>query len=178
LQPRTIRRSALKGEQTWVWTTLRRVLRQVLDSPANDFELSNHCVLLHSIAHEGVSAASCVLLDVVDGVADMREIDAVVLHSGRDSDRIRPRSAGCTLTSVRTSTFRWSRSSRSCPERDEIQQGAPGVHIDQQVNVAAGMVLATSHRSEYAKVVSAVHRCDSEDLVPLALQIHSAWGPF
>jgi len=51
--------------------------------------------------------------DVLDSVADVSELDAVVFHSGRASARTRSRSAGCRLGSVRTSTLQPRSSSRS-----------------------------------------------------------------
>ena len=51
---------------------------------ADDLELGNDGILPHPLAHERVAAYRCVLFNVVDCVADVAEIDAVVLHSGRD----------------------------------------------------------------------------------------------
>jgi hypothetical protein len=71
--------------------------------------------------HERVTANGRVLLDVVDGVADVTEVDALVLHSGRNAARMRSRSAGLRLAPVNTSTLRVQELFEILAERHEVQ---------------------------------------------------------
>lgn len=64
-------------------------LRKSLDCLADDLELSDHGILLHSVGEECRLASRSVALDVVDGIPDVPEIDALVLHRARASAVIR-----------------------------------------------------------------------------------------
>jgi hypothetical protein len=85
------------------------------DRLADDLELSDDRILPHPVGKERLLAHRCIGLDVVDGVPDVPQVDALVLHSSRASAAIRGRRAGWMLSSVKTSTFRWSSSCTSWP---------------------------------------------------------------
>ena len=63
-------------------------LRQVLNSLADDLQVSDHGVLRLGIGEESISSACGVLKNPVQAVANMCQIDAIATHSGLACARI------------------------------------------------------------------------------------------
>jgi hypothetical protein len=57
-------------------------------------------------------------------------------------------------------------------KRDEIEQRAFRLHVDQQLEIALRPLIATRDRTEQANVSSSVSCCDVSDLVSFVLDIH------
>jgi hypothetical protein len=67
--------------------------------------------------------------------------------------------------------FAQQQSSSSCP-RDEIEQRAFRLHVDQQLEIALRPLIATRGRTEQADVSRSVSCCDVSDLISFVLDIH------
>ncbi len=78
--------------------------------------------------------------------------------------------ASWRLASVRTSTFR-SSGLEILGQTDKIQEGAVGLHADQQVEVACRTVDATRDRSEHAHAAGAVSCANVDNRVALLLEV-------
>jgi hypothetical protein len=71
----------------------RRALRclcgKILGRLSDDFQCSERGVLAHPVAEEGIVVVAAVRGDVLDGVPNVLEIDAIASHSAAASARIR-----------------------------------------------------------------------------------------
>jgi hypothetical protein len=130
-----------------------RGIGELLDGLADDLELANDRILAHPLGHKSVAAYRRVFFDVVDCVADVTEIDAL-LHRGA----ILP---GCgreaTGADSRRSTHRpGGRAVLRDPDQVPRHQRTVRVHVDQQIDVAVRTVPATCDRAEHSDIACTV----------------------
>lgn len=88
---------------------LRTVTRRGRDSAsgfADDFEVSNDCILDESLPHEDFATIGNVRPDSGDGVNNVPEIWKIALHKRRASDSTYGLKCGLRLRSITTSTRR------------------------------------------------------------------------
>lgn len=61
-------------------------------------------------------------------------------------------------------------------EPHEIEKGASGLHLYQQIQVAIRAILSSNDRAEQTDIAGAVGRRDSQNLVPFVLEVHRVFS--
>jgi len=103
----------------------------------------------------------------VDCVQYAEQVDAIGLSSQRDGFGIDPL-ANVTADAAVAEYVNADPEQvfEILPERNEVQEGAPGLHLDEQVHIAPGVSLAAGRGAEHAQVARAVVGGGADNLIP------------
>jgi hypothetical protein len=136
---------------------------------ADDLELVGDPVLDELVALECLAASDSVAVDALDGFEDVEEPLAVVAQLHRDGfvehalEHAGPQTAGGDDVDRAAEQVR-----QVHDQAAEVQQAAAGLQVDEEVNVAGGIRLATGHGTEHADVVRTVPLGELQDLLAAA----------
>jgi len=80
----------------------------------NDFKVTDDGILSFPVFEEKFPSRTCIFSNVGEGIMNVEEIHAIILHKGAALARIRSLMYGLSPPSVTTSTLQWRSSSRFC----------------------------------------------------------------
>ena len=126
-------------------------------------------VLNELVVLERFAATHSVAVDALDGFEDVKEPLAVIAHLHRDGFVDHALAHAGSQTASGDDINRAAEQVRQVHDQAaEVQQAAAWLQVDEEIDVASGIRLATGHGTEHADVVRTVPPGELEDLLAVA----------